>query len=513
MRSAPVPPTDVLIVGFGPVGAMLAGLLGRRGLRVVVVERELDVYALPRAAHIDHTGLRALQELGCLDRVLPEMIPNPGLDFVTADGTLLFRLPSDRPSTSGLPTSRYFHQPGFDRAVRATVAELQSVDLRLGMEMTGFEAGPQGVEVEVRTLGGKRSRLAASWLVGCDGAWSPVREAGGIPLEDLGFEEQWLVVDLILERLVPSLPDRAISYCDPARPLTAIPMPNRRYRFELMVMPGEEPSEVSRPDKVLDILRHHLPRGAARIERAAVYTFHGLLAERFRVGRVLIAGDAAHQMPPFLGQGMCSGLRDATNLAWKLDQVVARRAGERLLDTYGDERRPHVGAIIRAAVEFGRVICETDPAAAAERDRRILEHPGSAVDRAPFGLPSLEPGPLVLDGAGSFFPQPVDGVVRMDDLVGQRFLVLARTAADLGRSARWWAEATGALVATVDQMGPFESELAGWLDRQRANVVVVRPDRYVLGAGPSLDGLTGEVRELLAPQPIRASAVNIGPSH
>ncbi len=498
---------DVAVIGFGPVGATLAGLLGRRGLDVVVVERELDVFALPRAAHIDHTGLRALQELGCLDRVLPQMIPNPGLDFVTADGQLLFQLPSDRLSISGLPASMYFHQPGFDRAMRASAAALPNVDVRLGAEMTGFTADADGVEVVTLNRQGEHARLRASWLVGCDGAWSPVREGVGIPLEDLGFEEQWLVVDLVLKEPIASLPSHAIHYCDPARPHTAIPMPNRRYRFELMLMPGDDPVEVQRPERVFDILRHHLPPRAAEIERAAVYTFHGLLAERFRSGRVLIAGDAAHQMPPFLGQGMCSGIRDATNLAWKLGHVVTRRAPAALLDTYGRERRPHAGEIIRAAVDFGRVICTTDPAEAAERDRRILAHEVSAAERAPFGLPALEPGPLVRSGGGSLFPQPVPaaGGEWLDDLVGQRFLVIARRAGHLGASSGWWADAAGALVATVDQLPAFEADLVRWLDRQGVDVAVVRPDRYVLAAGDSLDRITAEVRDLLEPQPIQAS--------
>ena len=498
--------TDVAIVGFGPVGAMLAGLLGRRGLQVTVVERELDVYALPRAAHIDHTGLRALQELGCLEQVLPSMIPNPGLDFATADDHLLFRLPSGRLSISGLPASMYFHQPGFDRAMRAAVSALPNVEVYLGTEMTAFTPGQEGVEIKTRSRSGVEHTLAARWLIGCDGAWSPVREGVGIRLQDLGFEEQWLVVDLLLKRPVERLPQHAIHYCDPARPHTAIPMPNQRYRFELMVMPEDDRAEIQTPEAVFRILTRHLPAGAAKIERAAVYTFHGLLAERFRSDRVLLAGDAAHQMPPFLGQGMCSGIRDATNLAWKLDAVITRQAPVALLDTYGDERRPHVGAIIRAAVEFGRVICMTDPQAAAERDRRILANGDSPAKRAPFFLPQLKPGPLVRSGGGTLFPQPVvaGAAERLDDAIGQRFLVLARRAGDLGQASGWWAVAVGALVATADQLGPFEASLIRWLDRHSADVAVVRPDRYVMATGHDLDQITEDVRDLLAAKTSRA---------
>src|SRR5262249_34507098 len=276
----------------------------------------------------------------------------------------------------------------------------------LGTEMTAFTPGHEGVEVKTRSRTGVEDTLAARWLVGCDGAWSPIREGLGIRLQDLGFEEQWLVVDLLLKRPVERLPQHAIHYCDPERPHTAIPMPNQRYRFELMVMPEDNHAEIQTPEAVFRILARHLPAGAAGIERAAGYTFPRLLAERFRSDRVLVAGDAAHQMPPFLGQGMCSGIRDATNLAWKLDAVMTRHAPAALLDTYGDERRPHVGAIIRAAVEFGRVICMTDREAAAERDRRILANGDSPAKRAPFFLPQLKPGPLVRTGARALFPPP-----------------------------------------------------------------------------------------------------------
>jgi 3-(3-hydroxy-phenyl)propionate hydroxylase len=496
--------TDVLVVGLGPVGSTLAGLLGRRGVRVVAVDREPQVFGLPRAAHVDHMGLRTFQELGLLDGLLPDMIPNPGLDFVTAGRRLLMRVPGDQRSRSGLPASMYFHQPRVDRALRAQAAATPSVDLRLGAELTDLEPEPDRVVASLAATG-EVSRVRASWVVGCDGASSRVRDLAGLTLEDLSFDEQWLVVDLLLGPATRELPRHAVHVCDPARPHTAIPMPLGRYRFELQVLDGEDPVRLQQPDRVAELLAPYLDPGEATLERAAVYTFHGLVARQWRAGRVLVAGDAAHQMPPFLGQGMCSGLRDATNLAWKLARVVGGTSPADLLDTYESERRPHVRAITRSVVDFGAVICDLDPGSAARRDERILTDPRPPERRLPFRLPRLDPGPLVLPGGGDLFVQPpsTSAGLRLDDVIGPRFLVLARSVEAYGGSAEWWRDVAGALVATTRPpthgvLAPWSAELEAWMQRHACEVAVVRPDRYVLGTGTDLDDLTSAVGCLLA---------------
>ena len=493
---------DVAVIGFGPVGAVLAGLLGKHGLRVLVIEKEEAVFPLPRAAHVDHTGLRTIQEIGCLDAILPKMIRNKRLDLVDSKHHLLARIPADQESVSGLPTSVYFYQPEFDTALRNAAASFPNVEIRLNTEMVGLEPGPKGVVVRTRTPAEETESVSASWVVGCDGAWSPVREAMGIKLTNFDFDEKWLVLDLKVDVSQTDVPtDHVVEVCDPSRPHLSTPISHGRQRFEFMLLPGEDPEKMKQENVVTKLLRSWLPPESYRVERAAVYSFHGLVAERWRSGRVFIAGDAAHQTPPFLGQGMCAGLRDVSNLAWKLARVVNDGAPEKLLDTYEAERSPHAVKVIEAAIRIGKVICELDPAKAAERDRLLRAEDSAVREGLSFTLPRLEPGPLIQDGGGALFVQPTVNGARLDDLIGSRFLVLARSEAALGKSVSWWRQEIDARVAVLSDFR--EPALQRWFDRYQVDVAVIRPDRYVLGRGTDLDRITSAVSELLAGAPTK----------
>jgi 3-(3-hydroxy-phenyl)propionate hydroxylase len=496
---------DVLVVGFGPVGAALAGLLGKRGIDVLVLERDHEVFALPRAAHVDHTGLRTWQELGLLDRLLPAMQANLGLDFLTAGGELLARIPGDQSSASGVPASMYFFQPALDRVVREAVAAMPSVTVALGTEVVGVTSADDHVRVLAAAPGGERLEVTAKWVVACDGAGSTIREQIGFGVEDLHFEEPWLVVDLVLdgEPAAPgrangepgranTAPGRAICRCDPGRPTYSIPMPARRHRFEFRLMDDDDPATMLQASRIRDLVTPWFPGRPFEIERAAIYTFHGLVAENWRQQRVFLAGDAAHQMPPFLGQGMCSGLRDAANLAWKLDLAIRQKAPDDLLNTYAEERRAHVRSVVESAVRIGRLICTVDPDEAAERDRRMLADTRPPAQRIAFTLPALRPGSLVRENGGDLFVQPAGADGRLDDVIGSRFAVLARTPAPIGPGpADWWRDRMGAFVAAAGELSPAHAKgVLSWLDNHDSDVVVVRPDRYVLWAGPDLDDLT-----------------------
>ena len=282
------------------------------------------MYPLPRAAHVDYEIMRILQAMGCADECAGEIRENLGMDFLNADRELLLRFDSPGLGPSSWPSSMFIFQPRFDRQLRAAAVDA-GAQVRLGHEITSLDD------------------LDARWVVGCDGARSFVRREIGVELDDLGFEESWLVVDLVLDADQHKLPDRALQVCDPNRPHTLVPMPAGRFRFEFMLLPGEDPVDIQRPERVKELLTSWIDPSLVEIERGAVYVFHGLIAKQWRRDHVLLAGDAAHQMPPFLGQGMCSGFADAINLAWKLDLVLDGRASEALLDTYANRgERPHV---------------------------------------------------------------------------------------------------------------------------------------------------------------------------
>jgi 3-(3-hydroxy-phenyl)propionate hydroxylase len=334
------------------------------------------------------------------------------------------------------------------------------------------------VTVETRDLeSGTRSDVRARFVVGCDGARSMVRKHLGGGLDDFGLDQPWLVVDTELRRDV-ELPDLCVQYCDPARPVTFVPMSGRRRRWEFMLRPDEDPDDLTRTERVWELLAPWVGPDDAEIVRAVVYTFHALVAHRWRDGRVFLMGDAAHQMPPFLGQGMCAGIRDAANLAWKLDLVARGLACDRLLDTYQTEREPHVRAVIESAVRAGEIIQTADPEVAAQRDAFFLTAVGAATPDV--AMPPLGPGFRTAHGG-----EPLPCALPGDDTLGVGFALVGDATIVDAETARFWTRIGGRIVGTD---GP--------------GITVVRPDRYVFGFADDVDGvrrLTDAAAASLAP--------------
>jgi 3-(3-hydroxy-phenyl)propionate hydroxylase len=445
---------DVAIVGYGPVGATLANLLADYGLSVAIFEREASVYHLPRAAHFDGEIMRVFQQIGVADAIRPSTIDGDGMHFLNADGRKLFGFDARaRAGRDGWPQSFLFYQPELELALRAAVATREAVEVFLQHDVVAVAEERDHVTLQVRDLSdGTQRAVHASYVVGCDGARSLTRTAIGADLEDLHADQPWLVCDVLL-RSDLDLPDVAVQYCDPARPATFVPMPGRRRRWEFMLMPGDDPDTIA--ERVFEFLAPWATPDDVDIERAVVYTFHALLATPWRKGRILLAGDSAHQMPPFLGQGMCSGIRDAANLAWKLAAVEHGEADASLLDTYESERSPHVRAIITLAVTAGGVIQTTDTDVAAARDAHFLGGGGLADTDNPGEMPPLGPGLLAGppdDVVGHRLPQPYVG---FDETLGNTWATL-----------------------TADDA---PAELRAWLASHDAWAVIVRPDRHVYG--------------------------------
>ena len=460
-----MPDLDVLVVGGGPVGVTTALLAALRGLRTRVLERATDVYELPRAVVMDDEIQRVFQGVGLSDGLAAITTPLRGAEFVTAGGDRIMGLELPEPVVGPLGHHPVvcFDQPELEAWLRSE-AVAAGVDLRLGLTVSAV--GQDGDGVWADTAEGHHE---AAWLVAADGAASPTRKALGIAFEDQGFDQEWLVVDLEATAADLVLPDLVQQVCDPARPVTYVPGHGRCRRWEFQLQDGEDPSAMSEPDVVWTLLEGWARPDQAELRRAVVYRFHATVAERFRSGRAFLAGDAAHQMPPFLGQGLCSGIRDAANLAWKLEAVTRGHAGDRLLDTYDQERRPHAAGVVAHAVEAGRLIDQ------------LAGRLDEATD-ASAGYGGGRPFPHLVDGlvwgdapaVGRQLPQPSVG---WDDRLGSSWAVLAHDPAGVA--------AAGALGAVL--VVPGEGELAETVGPHGG--VIVRPDRYVAAAAPTGDEL------------------------
>ena len=429
---------DAVIAGCGPVGAALANLLAAQGLTVCIAEKHKAVYDKPRAITFDWEGMRVLQFCGVAEEFSKGIRPHPGTDFRGLDGQVIKLFdPLPPPWDLGWPPTFTFVQPEMERLLREALVRRETVTLLLGHSVEGFRDEGDRVCVDIVDLdtGGTRT-VTGDFLIGCDGANSGVRQALGLPLEDLGFDENWLVVDALQQRET-AIPAKGTQFCWPWRPATFIPGPGKLRRWELKIMPGETPADFDDPARVRAVLADHVDTGAVEIWRSATYRFAARVGTEWRKGRVLLAGDAIHQTPPFLGQGLGSGIRDAANLAWKL--VHIRRCGfnEALLDSYRDERRPHVVAVVEAAKEFGRIVGELDMDCARARDAELAAElaSGRMETRRQKFVPDLETGILDFEPgvpredqiAGKLMPQPEvyapDGSKRLlDDLVPMEWL-------------------------------------------------------------------------------------------
>ncbi|WP_426191380.1 bifunctional 3-(3-hydroxy-phenyl)propionate/3-hydroxycinnamic acid hydroxylase [Massilia sp. DWR3-1-1] len=475
--SGPAVQVDIAIIGYGPVGATLANLLGVAGLSVAIIERHPDAYGMPRATHIDGEAMRVLQTAGLAEEVAQTLGLHPRMQFINAQGGLLLDwVRPTEPGPNGWRDNNRFHQPQLEQILRRGVARFPRHVVLSGCELDDIaEDANCAVARYTRAADGSSGEVHARYIIGCDGANSRVRTVMGAALQVLAEPAQWLVVDVALTAPVATLSPGTVQICDPARPITSIECVGGRHRWEIRLMPGDDVAHFAEPAMVWRLLAPWLTPQQARIERAVVYTFRAALADKWRRGRVLLAGDAAHQTPPFLGQGLCAGIRDAANLAWKLDWIVKGLAPQSLLESYQQEQMAHVRAFIEEAVRIGDILQVSDPESAARRDEALVARPQMLSSIRPSlgaGLHAHWPAP-----AGSLAQQPVlsDGT-RMDDKAGMRFVVLAAPGLldGVSQATRDIWQRAGVLV--------LAGEGSAYLAQLGCQGLLIRPDRYILAA-------------------------------
>lgn len=495
---------DVAIVGFGPSGAVAAGLLGAQGIRTYVCDKLHEVYSKPRAISLDHEIIRLFQQMGVAKKIKPYIEPFTDSVYYGVDGQVIKRMSTVAPPYPlGHTPSVVFTQPPAERILREHAMSFTCVTVQLGQTLTHIRQDEHLATLTLEGQDGRSSNVQARYVIACDGASSTVRSQVGIALEDLDFDEPWLVVDVLVnDQGLAKLPTTSVQYCKPERPSTFLICPGRHRRWEISINPGEDPKDVATPAGTWKLLAPWLTPDDATLWRQASYRFHALVASEWRSGRVFVAGDAAHQQPPFLGQGMCQGVRDAANLCWKLQAVLQAGAPERLLDSYGPERKAHVIDLTARIKAIGQIICERDPVRARDRDARLLAECGGVVQPTPRQdvQPPLRAGLIAAHqhpARGTIFPQPWllvdDDRHRMDDVLGCGWrLVLDRHSdAALRQQARVLAR-PGLAVVQLGTPDCTEAEgvLQRWFERQGCNAALVRPDHYVYGVASSAQELS-----------------------
>jgi 2-polyprenyl-6-methoxyphenol hydroxylase-like FAD-dependent oxidoreductase len=490
---------DVTVVGYGPVGQVTAAMLGQRGYRVVVFERWPELYGRARAGHLDHEAMRIVQSIGVADAIESLASRPTAYEFRSAEHELLMSLDWNREEVSGWASDYFIYQPDIEDAFSSRVSTLPNVEVFMGYEVDELTQTADAVSITAarfqrdadgnRIATPDRRHVRSRYVIGADGANSYVRRSLGITTTDLGFDEKWAVYDISPFETLPLAYNDA-QVCDPQRPRCLWRLGERRQRFEFMLRPGDDEKRLAAADGAWELMGlFDVTPEQATLDRAAVYEFRSLIADQWRVGRVLLAGDAAHLMPPFMGQGMISGIRDAVSLEWRLDLVLSGTASDRLLDSYQVERQPHVTEIIRQSVAAGEAVCIVDPEAARLRDEafRSGEFP------PPAPLPALRGGALADPPdalTGKLAPQGRiehgGRVARFDDVHGSGWILLARADVDvaLGPAEEALLRDLGGRVVRVGEAEDIEGDYREFFAVHDVAAILYRPDFRIFGAAP-----------------------------
>ena len=470
---------DIAIIGYGPTGATLANLLAQNGMSVLVIDREAAMYHLPRAVHFDDEVMRVFQTIGIAEDLNKKVRVNPGMKFVDDDDILLLDWPRSQEITDhGWHASYRLHQPDLEHLLRSKLANNTKAHILTSFVVKKLADDNGCVSLTGTAKDGSTQTYQARYVVGCDGANSLTRSVIGSEMDDLGFDERWLVVDLLLKRPRPDLGDHSVQFCNPDRPMTYCRSPGDRRRWEITVKQGESDDEITADDRVWQLLARWITPTDATLERRAVYTFRSQVATCWRKGRIMIAGDAAHLTPPFMGQGMCTGIRDASNLAWKLISCI-NGADDSLLDTYQSERSPHARTYVETAKRLGGLINALDRETALE----MADDRNAGATKMRSIAPKLGDSSIlrsmVNDNIGRPFAQfdLGDGQRGFDRRIGYNHAIICPIKpSSMPPDCQW--------IDTKEHLN-----LAAALSDLETEAVWVRPDRYIGAVSDSSDDL------------------------
>lgn len=490
--------SDVVIIGCGPTGVMLANLLGQFGHRVAVLERAAEVYPVPRATHVDEETMRNFQTTGLMPTLLEHCTRFGKMDVVSQTGKIVFEAEiADPASVHGFPGSYFFHQPNFERILRQGLQRYPNVTLHTGVAAEQVASQADGATVFAKVVATNEPlEFHAAWVIGCDGGQSLTRATLHLQMESLAPKRQWVIVDTLLKRAEDSalLPSNFRYVLDPRR-LTIFAHGiglNRRWEFQL-----EEGEAVPTDEEALRWVAEFIDLAKVEVLRIANYAHNALIADRWQQGRVLVAGDAAHMMPPSAGQGLCSGIRDAINLAWKLDGVLCGRADARLLATYEEERKFHLREVLEGTLVIGRLLEAENAVQRWLREVRLqtlnaLPPVRKFFRQRSLRRPALRSGFLCREAAlaGHHFPQvkvTVNGQAQeLDDVLGYRF-ALVTSAGNATATLRAWAQAHDIGVWELGQeLVEVDGALSRWMQEKKIEFALVRPDHLIFGAGTML---------------------------